>query len=159
MTAISTTSDEPQLSIPQPEGWERRTELDSEIIRFVMVNKSLTADNFAANAVVTFETVNDSSQSPKQLLDGQRSNLETQLKATDVEAEDSTQCGYPATLISYTPPSMGGTQPRKAKVLGVVIESGSKTYLTTLTIGSADDQNATFAKDSETILKGFTIKG
>jgi hypothetical protein len=43
-------------------------------------------------------------------------------------------------------------------VLGVVIESASKTYLTTLTIGSADDKNATFAKDSETILKGFAIK-
>jgi hypothetical protein len=158
MTAISTMGDEPQLSIPQPEGWERRTELDSKIIRFVMVNKSLTADSFAANAVVTFETVNDNSQTPKQILDGQRSNLETQLKATDVKADDSTQCGYPATLISYTPPPMGATKPRKAKVLGVVIESAGKTYLTTLTIGSADDKNATYAKDSETILKGFAIK-
>jgi hypothetical protein len=158
MTAISTPPDSPQLSIPQPQGWERRTELDSKIIRFVMVNKSLTADNFAANAVVTFESVTDSSQTPKQILDGQRENLEKQLKATDVTAEDDTQCGFPSTTISYTPPAMGASTPRKAKVLGVVIESGDKTYLTTLTIGSADDQNKTFVKDSGTILKGFAIK-
>lgn len=157
MTEISTPPDAPQLSIPQPAGWDRRTELDSKIIRFVMVNKSLTADNFAANAVITFETVNDSSQTPKQILDSQRDNLEKQLKATDVQAQDGTQCGYPSTMISYTPPSMGASKPRRAKVLGVVIESGGKTYLTTLTVGSADDQNTTFARDSATILKGFAI--
>ncbi|MCV7227675.1 LpqN/LpqT family lipoprotein [Mycolicibacterium komossense] len=157
MTAISTPPGGPQLSIPQPQGWERRTELDSKIIRFVMVNKSLVADNFAPNAVVTFESVANSSQTPRQILDGQRINLRRQLMATDVKSEDGTQCGYPSTMISYTPPAMGAATPRKAKVLGVVIESGDKTYLTTLTIGSADDKNTTFATDSDTILKGFAI--
>jgi hypothetical protein len=159
MTAISSANpDEPKLSIPQPAGWERRTELDSKIIRFVMVNKSLTTDSFAANAVVTYESVNNNTESPKQILDGQRENLKTQLKATDVTSEDGTQCGFPSTLISYTPPAMGAATPRKAKVLGVVIESGGKTYLTTLTIGTADDKNPAYAKDSETILKGFAVK-
>jgi hypothetical protein len=149
---------DPVLSVPQPEGWERNTKLDSQVIRFVMVNKALTADNFAANAVVTFESVTSNTQSPKQILDAQQTNLKTKLKATDISATDGTQCGYPSTTITYTSPAMGGVAPRKAKVLGVVIETKDRTYLTTLTIGSADDQNPTFAKDSETILKGFAIK-
>jgi Probable lipoprotein LpqN len=149
---------DPALSIPQPEGWERNTKLDSEIIRFVMVNKSLTTDNFAANAVLTFESVNSTKESPKQILDAQQANLKNQLKATDVSATDGTQCGFPATTITYTAPAMGAIPTRKAKVLGVVIESHDRTYLTTLTIGSADDKNPTFAKDSETILKGFSIQ-
>ncbi len=158
MTDIkSTNPDEPKLSIPQPQGWERKTELDSKIIRFVMVNKSLVADNFAANAVVTFESVSNNTQSPKEILDSQRSNLETQLKATNVTYEDGTQCGYPSAIISYTAPAMGSIAPRRAKVLGVVVESEDKTYLTTLTIGSADDKNPTFAADSETILQGFAV--
>ncbi|MET0698557.1 MAG: LpqN/LpqT family lipoprotein [Mycobacterium sp.] len=158
MTKIeSTSATDPQLSIPQPEGWDRKTELDSQIIRFVMVNRSLTTDNFAANAVVTFESVAGSTQSPRQILDGQRDNLETQLRATDVSADNGTQCGYPATTISYTAPAMGPAPSRKAKVLGVVIESDAKTYLATLTVGSAADDDPTYAKDSETILKGFAI--
>lgn len=158
MTTIdSESATEPQLSIPQPEGWDRKTELDSKVIRFVMVNRDLTADNFAANAVVTFESVAGGTQSPRQILDGQRENLESQLKATDVSAEDTTQCGYPATTISYTAPAMGPAPSRKAKVLGVVIESEDKTYLATLTVGSADEDNPTYAKDSETILQGFAI--
>jgi hypothetical protein len=159
MTTIdSTSATDPQLRIPQPDGWDRKTELDSKIIRFVMVNRNLTADNFAANAVVTFESVAGSSQSPRQILDGQRDNLETQLKATDVSSDDGTQCGYPATTISYTAPAMGAAPSRKAKVLGVVIESGDRTYLATLTVGSADDNDPTYTKDSTTILKGFAIK-
>jgi Probable lipoprotein LpqN len=159
MTAIDPkAAGDPALSIPQPAGWERNTKLDSQIIRFVMVNKSLTTNNFAANAVVTFESVTSNTQSPKQILDSQQDNLKNQLKATDISATDGTQCGYPATTISYTAPAMGAVRSRKAKVLGVVIEANDKTYLTTLTIGSADDQNPTFATDSETILKGFAIK-
>ena len=159
MIAIdSKAAGDPALSIPQPEGWERNTKLDSQIIRFVMVNKSLTANSFAANAVVTFESVTSNTQSPKQILDSQQDNLKNQLKATDISATDGTQCGYPATTISYTAPAMGAVPSRKAKVLGVVIEANDKTYLTTLSIGSADDQNPTFATDSETILKGFAIK-
>jgi hypothetical protein len=158
MTKIASASaTDPQLSIPQPDGWDRKTQLDSKIIRFVMVNRNLTSDNFAANAVVTFESVAGSTQSPRQILDGQRDNLETQLNATDVSGDDGTQCGYPATTISYTAPAMGPAPSRKAKVLGVVVKSGNKTYLATLTVGSADDENPTFAKDSETILKGFAI--
>jgi hypothetical protein len=158
MAAIDSDSDtEPKLSIPQPEGWDRNTELDSKIIRFVMVNRDLSIDNFASNAVVTFESMAGATQSPREILDGQRDSLETQLKATDVVSEDGTQCGFPATTISYTAPAMGPAPSRQAKVLGVVIESGEKTYLATLTVGSADEQNPTYAKDAETILQGFAI--
>jgi hypothetical protein len=153
----STSASDPQLSIPQPDGWDRKTELDSQIIRFVMVNQSLSSDNFAANAVVTFESMAGSKQSPRQILDGQRDSLETQLGATDVSEDHGTQCGYPATTISYTAPAMGPAPSRKAKVLGVVVESDAKTYLITLTVGSADDGNPTYTKDAETILQGFAV--
>ena len=158
MTAIDPASPtEPRLSIPQPDGWVRKTELDSKIIRFVMVNKNLSSKSFAANAVVTFESVSGNTESSRQILDGQRDNLESQLGATDVTSVDATQCGYPATTITYTAPRMGAAPSRKAKVLGVVVDSGDKTYLATVTVGSADDQNTTFVKDSEAILTGFAI--
>src|SRR5215470_7677594 len=48
--------DEPVLKIPQPDGWERVTMMDSELIRFTMRNPSLAKDNFAPTAVVTLES-------------------------------------------------------------------------------------------------------
>ena len=48
---------EPQLKIPQPPGWQRVSMLDSEVIRFTMGNKALSARNFMPTAVVTLESI------------------------------------------------------------------------------------------------------
>src|SRR5262245_17009720 len=54
MTSIPDhTDEEPVMKIPQPEGWERVTMMDSDLIRFTMRNPTLIRDGFAPTAVVT----------------------------------------------------------------------------------------------------------
>jgi hypothetical protein len=146
-----------QLTIPQPDGWVRDTKMDSQIIRFVMVDRDLTTDHFAPNAVVTFESLAHPTQTAREMLDDLPGALKQGLGATDVTSADITQCGYPAIMIDYTAPSMGPIPTRRQKALGVVMESGDTFYHTTVTIGSTDSQNPTYIKDSETIFKGFAI--
>ncbi len=43
------------MRVPQAAGWNRSTKLDSEIIRFVLVNADLAANQFAPNIVVALE--------------------------------------------------------------------------------------------------------
>ena len=102
LTDIGTQADgEPQLSIPQPPGWDTSDQLNSAMIRFAMVNTDLTTDGFAPNAVVTFETAGGESADADQVFDQQRELLESQLGATEVSVESGLQCGYSAQTISY----------------------------------------------------------
>src|SRR5690349_24063413 len=50
------TDEEPVLSIPQPNGWDRVRLMDSDLIRFTMRNQSLAKDGFAPTAVVTLDS-------------------------------------------------------------------------------------------------------
>src|SRR4051812_48225072 len=38
--------EEPVMKIPQPEGWERVTMMDSQLIRFTMRNEAMAKDGF-----------------------------------------------------------------------------------------------------------------
>ncbi len=54
MTSIPDhTDEEPVMKIPQPQGWERVTLMDSELVRFSMRNGAMVKDGFAPTAVVT----------------------------------------------------------------------------------------------------------
>ncbi|MGB3482254.1 MAG: LpqN/LpqT family lipoprotein [Mycobacterium sp.] len=148
---------EPELKIPQPPGWNTSDQLNSQMIRFTMVNTDLTVEAFAPNAVVTMETAGAGSIDAGEVFDQQRQLLKSQLGATDVSAESGLQCGYPATTISYTAPQMGKVPQRQAKVLCVLAKVGNSAYLTTVTLSSVDPANPTYAADSEAILSGFQV--
>ena len=84
MTSIAEqTDEEPLMKIPQPEGWERVTMMDSELIRFTMRNEALVKDGFAPTAVVTLES-HPGIAEPRQVFDAQQDALKSGIGATNI---------------------------------------------------------------------------
>ena len=147
---------EPQLAIPQPAGWERNTMLDSRLIRFALVNKSLIANRFAPTVVVTLESA-DGARDARKLLEQGRSALVTMGGATDLKVKPATLCGQPAETVDYVAGAMGQLAAHPATVLAAVMQAGGTTYFVTVTIQTTDADNPTYRRDAETILTGFTF--
>ena len=113
------TDQEPRMRIPQPQGWERTTKLDSETIRFAIRNPALAADGFTPNAVVTLQKIGLDVGKPKQILDAQNQQLQMKLKVTDLKATEGQVCGLSAEATTYTAPGMGKIPARKATSLAL----------------------------------------
>jgi hypothetical protein len=148
--------DDPLMKIPQPQGWERTTKLDSELFRFAMLNRSLAADDFASNVVVTLESA-PGIEPPEGVFEGQRAALESGFGATDLHVTEHTLCGLPAETVEYQTPQMGNLGPHPGTVVMAVLQTDAKTYAATVTIQTGDPDNPTYQRDAETILKGFQL--
>jgi hypothetical protein len=148
--------DEPVMKIPQPDGWERVTLMDSELIRFTMRNPSLGTDNFAPTAVVTLES-QQGEHDPQQVFDAQHAALESGVGATDVQATPTTVCDLPAETLEYTTPPIGPIAPHPAKVVCVVMQTDERTFAATVTVQSANADDPTYRRDAEAILTGFQM--
>jgi hypothetical protein len=149
-------ADEPKLSIPQPQGWERNTAQDSELIRYALVNKDLAQDSFAPNVVVTLEHLPGTDVSPQSVLDQQRSGL-AQAGATDVQVEKASNCGSAAEIVNYRLPAMGSAPERPARVLIIAAPFGGDTWSATVTAQAVNADDPTYQQDVETILSGFQM--
>ena len=148
--------DEPVMKIPQPDGWERVTMMDSELIRFTMRNTGLAVEGFAPTAVVTLESHRGIAE-PREVFDAQHDALESGIGATDVRATQSTLCELPAETIDYITPPLGILPPHPARVLCAVLHTEDRTFAMTVTVQSADPDNPTYQRDAETILTGFQL--
>jgi hypothetical protein len=148
---------EPQLKIPQPPGWQRASMLDSEIIRFTMGNKALSARNFMPTTVVTLESIPGGHADHQTIFSQERAALVERLGATGLRISKTTLCGETAELVNYNAPSMGKIPPRKAETLMVTGAYGDNTYVATVTMQATDPTNPTYARDADTILSGFQI--
>ena len=158
LTDIPTRTDQdPRLRLPQPQGWERTTKLDSETIRYAIRNEGLSADGFTPNAVVTLQKVGVTVGNAQQILDAQNQQLVARLKVTDLKSSSAQVCGLSAQSTTYTAPAMGKIPARSASSLAVVYTEGEVNYVTTLTVQTIKPDNPTYAADSATILKGFQI--
>lgn len=158
MTDIPTRTDqEPRLRIPQPQGWERATKLDSETIRFAIRNTGLSSDGFTPNAVVTLQQVGAAVGKPQQILDAQNQQLVAKLKVTDLKTTPQQVCGSIGQSTTYTAPAMGKIPARKAVSLAVVYQAGDVNYVTTLTVQAIKADNPTYVTDSTAIIKGFQV--
>ncbi|HEX2398699.1 MAG TPA: hypothetical protein VHJ79_01665, partial [Mycobacterium sp.] len=115
-TMPAVKDDEPVMKIPQPQGWERSTKLDSELFRFAMINRSLATDDFTANLVVTLESVPGMEQ-PDRVFESQREGLESTFGATDLRITEHTLCGLPAETVRYLTPPMGNLAPHPGTVV------------------------------------------
>lgn len=151
------TDQEPRLRIPQPQGWERTTKLDSESIRFAIRNQALSDEGFTPNAVVTLQKVGAGVGNPQQILDAQNKQLVARLKVTDLKTSPAQICGSDAQSTTYTAPAMGKIPARHATSLAVVYQAGDVNYVSTLTVQTIKPDNPTYAADSAAILKGFQI--
>lgn len=147
---------EPRLRIPVPSGWQRNSLMDSRIIRFAIVAQGLAANGFAPNAVVTLESV-PGSQAAEDVFEQNRANLVRMMGAFDLTTESNSTCGYPSETTDYTAPAMGPAPERPIVMHAVVAETGRTTYLATLTIQTADDQNPTYQRDAREIVEGFQM--
>jgi hypothetical protein len=155
-TVESRSPDEPVLKIPQPDGWERTTMMDSELIRFAMSNASLGTPDFAPTAVVTLES-GPGLEDPEVVFANQRDALESGLGATDIKATDETLCGLPAEKVTYQMPPMGPVAPHPAMVMAAVFHSEDTTFVAAVTVQTTDPQNPGYQNDAEKILSGFQI--
>lgn len=149
--------DEPRLLIPQPAGWERNTSLDSELIRFAMANRDLTAESFSPNAVVTLEHVPSTDVDPQDVLDQQKSALESQAGATDIDVQSTPNCGSTAETVSYTLPAQGAVPAHPARVLIIAAPFGDSTWTATVTVQAVNPDDPTYVQDAEAILTGFQM--
>jgi len=150
------TDEEPLMSIPQPDGWERVTMMDSDLIRFTMRNQSLARDGFAPTAVVTLESHRGLAE-PREVFDAQKDALESAVGATNLQVTETTLCELPAETIDYTTPPLGLLPPHPARVVTAVLLTDDTTYAMTMTVQSADPDNPTYQRDAETILSGFQM--
>lgn len=153
-SGASAVSD-PVLRIPQPDGWNRISSLDSEMIRFVMRNDELAADGLAPTAVVTLES-HRGEISPQEFFAEQRRQV-SQLGVTDLMLTDTTLCGLPAVRGHYMSPLMGTSGPRRADLLSAVMFTKGRTYGVAVTVQSADEDDPVFQRESKEILDGFQM--
>jgi len=153
----SRTDQEPRLRMPQPQGWERTTKLDSGTIRFAIRNPALAVGGFTPNAVVTLQNVAADVGKPKQILDAQNQQLVAKLKVTDLKATLREVCGSTGESTTYTAPGMGKIPARNATSLMAVYQGGDTNYVATVTVQTIKADDPTYAKDSATIINGFQI--
>jgi hypothetical protein len=147
---------EPLLRVPQLPGWNRVTKMDSEVIRFTLVNSDLIANKFAPNLVVTLEGIPQ--MEPQAVFDQQEKNLRDIVGATDMSSASATVCGLPAEKLTLVLPAMGAaTSSRPAQALAVVAHIGSHEFLVTATVQSTDADNPTYQQDSQTMLDGLQV--
>lgn len=155
-TIEARSSEDPVLKVPQPDGWERTTMMDSELIRFAMRNPSLGTPEFAPTAVVTLES-GPGNEDPEVVFSTQRDALQSGLGATGVETESHTLCGLPAETIHYQMPAMGLVAPHPAMVASAVLHTEDMTYVAAITVQTTDPANPGYQRDAEMILKGFQM--
>ncbi len=148
---------EPTLRIPQPAGWQRNRELDSQLIRYAEVNRDLVENSFAPAVTVTLESAPGTSADETAALDRERSGLIAVLGAADLSTTPTTLCGYRAETVTYTAPPMGRIPARKATTLDVVATLHGTLYVATVTIQSTNPDNPTYADDAKTIQTGFQM--
>lgn len=151
------TPGEPTLRIPQPAGWQRSRQLDSQLIRYAQVNRDLVENSFAPTATVTLESAPGTSADEAAALDRERQALIAMLGATDLSTTFTTLCGYRAETLTYTAPPIGRIPARKAMTLGVVATLHGTMYVATVTVQTTDPREPTYANDSKTILTGFQM--
>lgn len=130
--------------------------MDSRIIRYAIVAPDMTADGFAPNAVVTLESVRGH-QDAEDVFEENRSNLIKMMGASDLSTEANMTCGLPSETTYYTAPPMGPAPERPIIMHAVVLDTGRTTYLATVTIQTADDENPTYQRDAQEIIDGFQM--
>lgn len=141
---------EPHLAIPQPSGWKHSAAMNSDAIRGVIFNKSLTANEFTPTAVVTVADVTEGTSSLEQALEIERGGIVQ--NGVNIESETAgTICGYPAKTINY--PIEG----RPGSTLIVAAEHDRRIWTATVTIQTTDAGNPIYITDKQTILNGFQV--
>lgn len=157
MVDIPTQGDaEPQLRVPQPDGWQRDESLDNQLIRYRLVNKAMTKYILAPNVVVSLVHLSDVDAEAE--FDKQLASLRAMPSNTNVVSIRGKQCGYPATTLSFNqPPIAPGTPQRAVRARSMLIGTGAQQFLATATVQTNDPDNPAYQKDAQLILDGLQV--
>lgn len=147
---------EPAVRIPQPPGWTRFTQMDSEIIRLALANPSLIANKFAPNVVITVEPA--PSQDATAVYAQTHDNLINIAGALDLAVTPVTVCGLPAERVTFRSPSMGTqSAERHLQALQVLAGGGGHPYLISVTVQTTDPHSADYQRDTACMLDGLQV--
>jgi hypothetical protein len=147
---------EPVLRIPQPDGWERFSELDDDLFRFTMSNVELASADFAPTVVVTLES-KSGIEDPSVVFEQQRASLEEGFGATELTVTETSLCGLPAERIEYVTPPIDPVGELPAQVLIAVMHTDNRTYAATVTTQTDNAGDPVYQDDTEQILGGFQM--
>lgn len=149
-TLVPKADDEPTLELPTPAGWVYSSEMNSPIIRGLVANAGLRANNFTPNAVVTLEDLTGEVTDAQQGIDAELAGA-TNSGLTIGNRTPGTVCGHQSTTVTYA------LQGHAATGLIVVATDGQKVWATTLTVQTSEPDNTTYIADKQTILNNFRL--
>jgi hypothetical protein len=152
LAVIPSDPGEPVLKIPQPPGWERFTEMDSEIVRYAMRNDSL-----GAVAVVTAESMAGVGD-PEDAFEGVREGISELLGPTaTLDVTRLEHCGLPAETMPFVNPGIGQSGAMPTESLSVVMVDDGSTHIVSVQAATKMPDDPVAARDVDTIITGFQI--
>lgn len=149
-TLVPKANGEPTLGLPTPSGWVYSSEMNSPLIRGLVANVGLRANNFTPNAVVTLEDLTGKVSNAQQGIDAELAGA-TKSGLSIESRTPGTVCGQQSTTVTYA------LQGHAATGLIVVATDGQKVWAATLTVQTSEPDNPTYIADSRTILNNFRI--
>lgn len=147
-TLVPMAAGEPTLALPTPSGWEYSASMNSRIIRGLVANIRLRANDFTPNAVVTLEDLTGKVGDAQQGIDAEVHGAE-QAGITVTGRTPGTVCGNPSATITYT------LKGHSVTALVTAAADGQKVWAATLTVQTAEPDNRTYIADAQTILNNF----
>lgn len=148
VTLDAKAADEPVLAVPLPPGWQRSTEMVSEMVRAAIVNTGLRANDFSPNAVVTLEDLTGKVPSVQQGVTAEIAAVEQGGMAVQSRTV-GTVCGNPSSTITYT------LKNRPVTALIVVAEHERKIWAAVVTVQTTEPDNPAYVAGKKAILDGF----
>lgn len=145
---------EPGVEFPLLPGWERNTQMDSELVRFVVSNPELAANGFAPTVVLTAEP---SPADPQVALERQLTGISDMLGPDGPATVEGEVCGYPSMGFEYTLPPMAGAPERLAAVQLIVVPHGAEAIAYSVTAQTTEPEDPAYQRDMETMLTGIRI--
>lgn len=132
MRVPAEADDEPRMLIPQPSGWERTSDADTELVRLAMTDASLTGSRSAIAVVALQSKVGH--HDPATVFEDLRRDAEQDPGTTDLKLMGTTVCGYPALTAKYTRLATDRLPTRTETMLTVVVHTAEKTHAASVTI-------------------------
>lgn len=148
-------SGEPVFSIPLPEGWERTTMLDSELVRLTTADQAGGPEK-ARTAVLTVEPAEIAGTT---VFDQNADMIETTMSPEGLVRHPETPvCGLDAQLFSYTTAGMGGEEKAVQQLLVSVPDVADSNLVAVLTVQSNTTDAEAFRPIADEIVAGLRVE-
>lgn len=151
---INSQPGEPTVKLPLLPGWERNTQMDSEMVRIVLTNPGLARDEFAPNIVMTAEPA---PADPQEAFDLQMAAVGDMLGPEVPEVVEGEVCGFTSMSFEQPVPPMAGAPDRQIAVQMIVVPNGPDAIAYTMTAQATEPSDPAYRPDLETMLTQIQI--